>query len=196
MINARSKRAKLLFFIVRYSNVWRLSRCSRRPNFCRNGRLHYLNAMFFLFHFFFRGIFQNHVVDSDYSCFTASSYGYHYCMPRHQEAQASSWVRKFPCRFSCLLIAFSPRSRPLFLRVTVQYLVFFEAVLFGCHSTLPPQFLWGSAAWHPKKRLRRRVSIIGTIFFFVLSRMCAFANELFRWKVVSLTSCFVHELFR
>ena len=151
---------------------------------------------FSYFIFFFRGIFQNHVVDSDYSCFTASSYGYHYCMPRHQEAQASSWVRKFPCRFSRLLIAFSPRSRPLFLRVTVQYLVFFEAVLFGCHATLPPQFLWGSAAWHPKKRLRRRVSIIGTIFFFVLSRMCAFANELFRWKVVSLTSCFVNELFR
>ena len=93
---------------------------------------------FSYFIFFFRGIFQNHVVDSDYSCFTASSYGYHYCVPRHQEAQASSWVRKFPCRFSCLLIAFSPRSGPLFLRLTVQYLVFFEAVLFGCHAT----FLW------------------------------------------------------
>ena len=194
MINARTKRAKLLFIIVRYSNVWRLSR-RRRPNFCRNGRLHYVNAIFVLFHFFFRGIFQNHVVDSDYSCFTASSYGYHYCVPRHQEAQASSWVRKFPCRFSCLLIAFSPRSGPLFLRVTVQYLVSFAAVFLDIMQR-PPQFIWGSAAWHPKKRLRKRLSSNGTIFFFVLNRMCAFANELFRRKVVALTSCFAHKLLR
>ena len=88
MINARTKRAKILFFIVRYSNVRRLCRRSRLPNFCRNGRLHYVTAMFVIFHFLFRRSFQNHLVDIDYSCFTVSCNGYHYCAPCDQGDQA------------------------------------------------------------------------------------------------------------
>lgn len=183
-----------------YSNFWRLCRRSRRgcvrSKFLQEWSLLYVNAMFVTFHFFFRRIFQNHVVDSDYSCFTASSNGYHYCVPRHQEAQASSWVRKFPCRFSCLVWLFSPKWSIVFA-CNSPVLSLLRSRFFFMSRNAPPQFFFlGSVAWHPKELLRRSVSSIGTIFFFVLSRMSAFANELFRRKVVSLTSCFAHELFR
>ena len=140
---------------------------------------------FSYFIFFFRGIFQNHVVDSDYSCFTASSYGYHYCMPRHQEAQASSWVRKFPCRFSCLLIAFSPRSGPLFLRVTVQYLVSFAAVFLDIMQRSPHSLSGGALRDIPKNDCERDYPVMEP-FSFSFSTGC----------VLSLMSCFAEKLLR
>ena len=95
---------------------------------------------------------------------------------------------------------FSPRSGPLVLRVTVQYLVSFAAVFFGCHATLPHSFFFEGALRDIQKNCCEGAYPVLEPFSFsfsagcVLSLMSCFAEKLFRWRVVSLTSCFAKNL--